>query len=138
MLNILRDGLPTNNLHAYCHLSNIQHLPDFDNKMQEISLSLKKASDIQILMKMLVASPRPDGQQRVIYLPRVHNCATYLTSISILLRTIKEVKMALNIFIQIASLNIPGFPLRHPTFGPTILHSFQSKGFGYAKKCGDK
>jgi hypothetical protein len=63
--------LPNNKLGAFCPLlSNIQYLPDIDNKLQKIYL-YPKVLDIPMLMKML-ASPRPDGQQRVIYMQHKH------------------------------------------------------------------
>jgi hypothetical protein len=88
LLNIFRDGLPTICLYAFCPLSNIQfqYLPDIDNKMELIGLSLWKLSDIPILMKML-ASSRPDGQQRVIHILPCNG-------ISNLLDTIKKVKIS--------------------------------------------
>jgi hypothetical protein len=93
MLNIFRDGLPNNKLHVYCSLTNVQYLPDIDNKMQKIGLYLSTVSDFPIIMKML-ASPRPDGQQRVIYIPREVNL------ICILLNTIKEVKIQKKFFLN--------------------------------------
>jgi hypothetical protein len=88
LLNKFKDGLPNNKLYAYNYqLSNIQYLPDIHNKMLIIHLGFEQASDIPILMKML-ASPRPDGQQRVIYISH----GLYL--VSELIRTIKEVKIS--------------------------------------------
>jgi hypothetical protein len=73
LLNTFRDGLPANKLRAYCSMLDVQYLPDIDNKMQKVCLYINKetglALDIPMLMKML-ASPRPDGEQRVIYFHR--------------------------------------------------------------------
>jgi hypothetical protein len=85
MLNIFQDGLPMNKLHAYCPLSSIPYLPDIDNK--KIGLYIQSASEIPNFMKML-ASPRADGQQRVIYMPRELNL------IWLLLQDIKKVKIS--------------------------------------------
>jgi hypothetical protein len=50
-----------------CHLADIQYLQHVDNQTSRLCLIGHEDSDIPQLMKML-ASPRPDGQQRVIYL----------------------------------------------------------------------
>jgi hypothetical protein len=55
------------NLSITCTFTVIQSLPDIDNKMGAIALCLKEDSDIPILMTML-ATPRQDGQQRVVFL----------------------------------------------------------------------
>jgi hypothetical protein len=93
LLNIFRDGLPTNKLHAYASMADIQYLPDIDNKMQKIGLYMGYSTalefDIPFLMKML-ASPRSDGQQRVI-----HFC--HVEFPSNLLEAIKEVKNILKL-----------------------------------------
>jgi hypothetical protein len=43
----------------------IQSIPNIDDRMHKISLYVRKESQIPILMEFL-ASPRPDGKQRVI------------------------------------------------------------------------
>jgi hypothetical protein len=88
LLNKFKDGLPENKLHTYCYpMPLIQYLPDIDNKMPIICLDLKQESDIPLLEKML-ASPRPDGQQRVIGIIGGKNL------VCVLIRTIKEVKIS--------------------------------------------
>jgi hypothetical protein len=90
LLNKFRDGLPNDKVHSFrCSLPNIQYLPDIDNKMKYIDLYFEheQASEIPILMKML-ASPRPDGQQRVIYIEYAENLVLEL------IRTIKEVNLS--------------------------------------------
>jgi hypothetical protein len=52
-------------IHFYGNLSNIQFLPNVDNKMKSIHCyGIMEELDIPILMHFL-ASPRADGQQRV-------------------------------------------------------------------------
>jgi hypothetical protein len=95
LLNIFRDGLPENKLHGYCcpPMPNIQYLPHIDNKMQFIRLALEQESDIPILIKML-ASPRPDGRQRVIEMSFERECMACMPAI---IRTVKEVKIPKNV-----------------------------------------
>jgi hypothetical protein len=90
LLNKFRDELPNTKLNvSCCPSSNIQYLADFDNKMTSISMCLKQASEIPILMKML-ALPRPDGQQRVI------DISSEGVLILEFIKTIKEVKLSKN------------------------------------------
>jgi hypothetical protein len=94
LLNILGDGLPKNKL--YSDVPNIHnpYLLDMYNKMKQIILSLNDYTDIPVLMKIL-ASPRPDGQQRVIYVPSQVRYMTW-----VMLKAIKEVKNVLNFFFN--------------------------------------
>jgi hypothetical protein len=62
---ICRDKL--SNMRSSFYLSAKQHFPDMDNKMRLIELSFKEESNIPILIHFL-ASPRADGQQRMIYI----------------------------------------------------------------------
>jgi hypothetical protein len=50
-----------------CRLANIQYIPHVDNQMTRLYSEAYEESDIPHLMTML-ASPRPDGQQRVMCL----------------------------------------------------------------------
>jgi hypothetical protein len=87
LLNKFKDGLPENKFDAYWYpMPLIQYLPDFDNKMPIINLELEDGSDIPNVMKML-ASPRPDGRQRVICIPNEEHMVG-------LIRTIKKVKIS--------------------------------------------
>jgi hypothetical protein len=83
LLNQFKDGIPENkSLGFRCPMPDIQYLTDFDNKMPIIALYPRMGSDIPILMKML-ASPRPDGRQRVIclLLPQVAVSALWVSSL---------------------------------------------------------
>jgi hypothetical protein len=64
-LQISREKVP--NMRSSFYLSDFKHFPDMDNQMQWIELLFKGESNIPILIKFL-ASPRADGQQRVIYI----------------------------------------------------------------------
>jgi hypothetical protein len=65
LLQICRETITTMpRISFYVNLSNIQFLPDVDNKIKRIDCYGVKESDIPILMHFL-ASPRADGQQRV-------------------------------------------------------------------------
>jgi hypothetical protein len=66
LLQILRDE-KSQICHLECQLANIQYLPHVDSHTTRLQLDGYKESDIPHLMKML-ASPRPDGRQRVIAL----------------------------------------------------------------------
>jgi hypothetical protein len=82
----------------------IQYLPDIDNKMPIICLDLKQESDIPLLEKML-ASPRPDGRQRVIGIIGGKNL------VCVLIRTIEEVKilkkMSINCIPECFRISVP-------------------------------
>jgi hypothetical protein len=91
LLNKIKDGLPDDKLHRFaCPMPAIQYLPNFDNKRPMISLYLGNGIEahVPILMKML-ASPRPDGRQRVIYTDIWHE-----SMVLMLIRTIQEVKLS--------------------------------------------
>jgi hypothetical protein len=65
LFQIFRETITTIHSILFLHnLSNIQFLPDVDNKMKKIRCYGIMESDIPILMQLL-ASPRADGQQRV-------------------------------------------------------------------------
>jgi hypothetical protein len=68
-------------------LSNIQFLPNVDNKMKRIDCYEIEESDIPFLVEFL-ASPRDDGQQRVMH---VHFRSGELPAAQKLLDAIKEV-----------------------------------------------
>jgi hypothetical protein len=90
LLNTFRAGLPPNKLHAYTFMANIKYLPDIDNNMQKIELignSSGFEADIPFFMHLL-ASPRRDGQQRVIKLCHVDYPWSLLE-----VEAIKEVKI---------------------------------------------
>jgi hypothetical protein len=72
LLKIFREEKSPNTfISMYTNIGNIQFLPDMDNKMHQLELTVDEDTDIDVgiplLMKML-ATPRPDGQQRVIWL----------------------------------------------------------------------
>jgi hypothetical protein len=65
LFHLLREKITTiHSIGFYYSFSNIQFMPDVDNGMEIIFCYGIEESDIPILMKFL-ASPRPDGQQRV-------------------------------------------------------------------------
>jgi hypothetical protein len=65
LLQMFRETLATiHSIHFSSGLSNIQFLPDVDNKMKNIHCIGLGESDIPILMQFL-ASARADGKQRV-------------------------------------------------------------------------
>jgi hypothetical protein len=67
LLQILREEKsPSQIIHLNCDMANIQYLQHVDNQTTLLNLKGDKDSDIPHLIKML-ASPRPDGQQRVIF-----------------------------------------------------------------------
>jgi hypothetical protein len=66
LLQILRDERAPIR-HLDCQLANIQYLQHVDSQTGRLQLDGYEDSDIPHLMKML-ASPRPDGRQRVIAL----------------------------------------------------------------------
>jgi hypothetical protein len=72
LLNIFKDGDANIHLELNCRLASIPSLPDLDNKLQKIKIYKYHERDIPLLMQML-ASPRPDGQQRVICVPYLNN-----------------------------------------------------------------
>jgi hypothetical protein len=67
LLNIFREGASNIHLELNCPMASIPSLSNLDNKMQKIKFDIIHERDIPLLMNML-ASPRPDGQQRVICL----------------------------------------------------------------------
>jgi hypothetical protein len=64
---LLKTFLAHNNLFIHCAVTNIKCLKDVEDKLRVNCLSVDEESDIPILMELL-ASPRPDGQQRVVFL----------------------------------------------------------------------
>jgi hypothetical protein len=72
---MFREGASNVHLELNCSMANIESLSDLDNKMQKIKFDNIYESDIPLLIKML-ASPRPDGQQRVIRVPFQDNQST--------------------------------------------------------------
>jgi hypothetical protein len=70
LLNKFKDGMEEDQLRGFYRPMpmRIQYLPDINNKLPVINLHLEQASAIPTLLQML-ASPRPDGRQRVIYVP---------------------------------------------------------------------
>jgi hypothetical protein len=62
LLQIIRKNRRTD---ITVRLDNIPFMPDMDNKTRLIFLAVNADTDIPLLMKML-ATPRPDGQQKVI------------------------------------------------------------------------
>jgi hypothetical protein len=67
LLQLCRKKIATNCSIKFYYLSNIQFLPDVDNKMKRIDCFGIEESNIPILIKFF-ASPRADGQQRVIHI----------------------------------------------------------------------
>jgi hypothetical protein len=66
LLKIFQEKSPTL-ICVQTKLANIQFLPDMDNKTRHLLLKVIADTDIPLLMKWL-ATPRLDGQQRVISL----------------------------------------------------------------------
>jgi hypothetical protein len=65
MLQICREKITTMpSINFYWNLSSIQFLPDVDNKVKRIDGYLIEESNVPVLIQFL-ASPRADGQQRV-------------------------------------------------------------------------
>jgi hypothetical protein len=90
LLQIFREEKPPNALLAiFTMLDNIPYLPDLDNKTRQLKLGVNADMDMQLLMKML-ATPRPDGQQRVIRLFFLGN-GNYQSAMK-MLDTIKQVR----------------------------------------------
>jgi hypothetical protein len=88
LLHIFREKLTTLPIiHFWRCLSNIQFLPDVDNKMKRIDYGRFEELDIPKLIGLL-ASPRADGQQRVII---IHILFVQLSVAQKLLDAIKEV-----------------------------------------------
>jgi hypothetical protein len=68
LLKIFREEKsPNTPISIFTMLGNIQFLQDMDNETRKIQLWVKADMAIQVLMKWL-ATPRPDGKQRVIWL----------------------------------------------------------------------
>jgi hypothetical protein len=68
MLEIFREEKSPNALICVqTSMGNIQFLPDMDNKTLAIDLDIDAATDIPLLIEWL-ATLRPDGQQRVIWI----------------------------------------------------------------------
>jgi hypothetical protein len=88
LLQLCREKMTTIS-HIYFNgcLSNIQFLPDVDNKMETISCAKIAKSDIPILMQFL-ATQRSDGKQRVMNMEFLLGKVTVLQN---LLDAIKEV-----------------------------------------------
>jgi hypothetical protein len=86
LLQICREKITTMpSIQLWDNLSSIQLLPDLDNKMKIIDCYGIQEWDIPILMGFL-ASPRADGQQRV-----MHMLFWFGTTAQKLLDAIKEV-----------------------------------------------
>jgi hypothetical protein len=66
LLQIFREEKSSSICYLNCQMANIQYLQHVDNQTSRLHLEGDKDSDIPHLIKML-ASPRPDGQQRVIF-----------------------------------------------------------------------
>jgi hypothetical protein len=65
LLQLFREKMATITSISFCrYLANIQFLPNCDSKMKKIVCYGIEESDIPIVLEFL-ASPRPDGQQRV-------------------------------------------------------------------------
>jgi hypothetical protein len=65
LLQLFRENItPTTDIHFNGNLSSLRFVADVDNKMNKMDCWGVVESDIPILMDLL-ASPRPDGQQRV-------------------------------------------------------------------------
>jgi hypothetical protein len=98
-------------------LSNIQFLPDVDNKMKRIDCFGIGELDIPILMEFL-ASPRADGQQRVIHM---HFLLGEVAMAKKLLDAIKEVWKSIWPCSSISFLCPAGVPYINPTAATTIF-----------------
>jgi hypothetical protein len=67
LLKIFQEEKATILITMHTRLDNIQFLPDMDNKTQKVDLNVNADTDIPLLINWL-ATPRLDGQQRVIWL----------------------------------------------------------------------
>jgi hypothetical protein len=89
LIQICREKITTNcSIEFYGNLSSIQFLPGVDNKMKIIDCYEIKEWDIPILFTIMqfLASPRADGQQRVMQMHYL-----FKTTVQKLLDAIKEV-----------------------------------------------
>jgi hypothetical protein len=101
LLQLFREKITTpHSIYFNRCLSNIQFLPDVDNKLDRIDCCGIEESDIPILVEFL-ASPRPDVQQRVM---RIHFCDEQLPAAQTFLDAIKAV--CENLYVQLFLSNI--------------------------------
>jgi hypothetical protein len=115
LVKIIREDL----IRIFTKMANIPFLPDMDNQKSQFYLFQVDAdTDIPLLMKML-ATPRSNGQQRVIKL------FVYTRQLVMkMLDAIKEVKtqnICLNVHQKIV-IYCSGFPQFYPPYATTLLH----------------
>jgi hypothetical protein len=128
LLQILRENKsPSQISHLNCQMANIQYLQHVDNQISRIHLDGYEDSDILHLIKML-ASPRPDGQQRVIYLNLGEELAIKMV------KSIKKVCIEEYYSLSKKKSICSGILRLHPTCATTILSQFLWAQFGYSKQ----
>jgi hypothetical protein len=116
LLQIFREEKSSSICYLKCLMANIQYLQHVDNQTSRLHLEGDKSSDIPHMIKML-ASPRPDGQQRVIFV----NLRGHLKK-----ELFKAIKKVQHIYVdqKIVSKKSSGIQRLNPTCTTTILSQF--------------